>query len=53
MIESTLKVNAFLRARCAPNVKKALIKLPGVHHTPANPNNGTVTIAGAIASRRR
>ena len=36
MKESTLQVNGLLSAGCAPNVEKALMKLPGVHHTTAN-----------------
>jgi len=44
MMESTLKVNGFLSAGCAPNVEKALMKLPGVHHATANALNSTATV---------
>lgn len=44
MRESTLQVNGFLSAGCAPNVEKALMKLPGVHHATANYLNSTATV---------
>ena len=43
MIESTLQVNGLLSAGCAPNVEKALMKLPGVHHATANYLNSTAS----------
>lgn len=44
MKESTLQVNGLLSAGCAPNIEKALLKLPGVHHATANALSGTATV---------
>lgn len=44
MKESILQVSGFLSAGCAPNVERALTKLPGVHHAVANYLNSTATV---------
>src|SRR5262245_33298991 len=44
MKESILQVHGFLSAGCAPNIEKALAKIPGVHHATANYLNSTATV---------
>jgi len=44
MKENILQVNGLLSAGCAPNVEKALMKLPGVHHATANYLNSTAAV---------